>query len=65
MFYKRADSSRHFIALTPLLIDIFPQSLVGLPVDAMKRYVEFVADQLLQSMGYMSVFDVKNPVRTL
>jgi len=41
--------------------DALPVSLIGMNASLMSQYVEFVADRLLQDLGYSPVFGSKNP----
>jgi ribonucleoside-diphosphate reductase beta chain len=41
--------------------DALPVSLIGMNADAMKQYIEFVADRLLCSLGCDKLYDATNP----
>ncbi|KAI3813086.1 hypothetical protein L1987_17802 [Smallanthus sonchifolius] len=41
--------------------DALPCALVGMNGDLMTKYIEFVADRLLSSLGYSKVFNAQNP----
>lgn len=41
--------------------DCMPERLVGMNFDIMSQYVEFVADRLLQALGYEAVYGASNP----
>lgn len=49
--------------LSSTLPEALSQPIPGLNAESMIKYVEFVGDQLLQSMGYRSFFKTNNPVR--
>ena len=41
--------------------DALPVSLIGMNASMMSQYIEFVADRLLQDLGYRPLFGSKNP----
>jgi ribonucleotide reductase beta subunit family protein with ferritin-like domain len=41
--------------------DALPVSLIGMNASLMSQYIEFVADRLLQDLGYRPLFGSKNP----
>ncbi|KAI3967827.1 hypothetical protein MKX01_011002 [Papaver californicum] len=41
--------------------DALPCALVGMNGDLMSQYIEFVADRLLQALGYGKLYNVSNP----
>jgi len=41
--------------------DSLPVALIGMNADLMSQYIEFVADRLLQALGYDKIWNVKNP----
>jgi ribonucleotide reductase beta subunit family protein with ferritin-like domain len=41
--------------------DALPVSLIGMNKDLMSQYIRFVADRLLESLGYEKHFNVRNP----
>jgi ribonucleotide reductase beta subunit family protein with ferritin-like domain len=41
--------------------DALPVSLIGMNSSLMSQYIEFVADRLLQDLGYQPLFGSKNP----
>ncbi|KAI3929593.1 hypothetical protein MKX01_025761 [Papaver californicum] len=41
--------------------DVLPCALVGMNGDLMSQYIEFVADRLLQALGYGKLYNVSNP----
>lgn len=43
------------------MTDSLPVNLIGMNCDAMKRYIRYVADDLLQEMGLEKYYDEKNP----
>ncbi|KAI9142199.1 ferritin-like superfamily [Paraphysoderma sedebokerense] len=43
------------------LTDALPVALIGMNADLMKRYIEFVADRLLVSLGCPKQYKVENP----
>lgn len=49
------ESEKEFIA------DALPVSLIGMNSDLMKKYIEFVADRLLVSLGYNKMYNTANP----
>ena len=43
------------------ICDALPVSLIGMNASLMSEYIEFVADRLLQDLGYRPLFGSKNP----
>jgi len=43
------------------VVDALPVSLIGMNAKLMTQYIEFVADHLLNSLGYEKVYNVENP----
>mmetsp|Transcript_19455 Transcript_19455/g.28102 ORF Transcript_19455/g.28102 Transcript_19455/m.28102 type:complete len:378 (-) Transcript_19455:51-1184(-) len=43
------------------ICDALPVDLIGMNASLMSQYVEFVADRLLNDMGYRSLYGTKNP----
>lgn len=43
------------------ICDALPVSLIGMNASLMSQYIEFVADRLLQDLGYPPLFGSKNP----
>ena len=43
------------------VVDALPVSLIGMNSKLMTQYIEFVADHLLNSLGYNRVYNVENP----
>jgi len=43
------------------ICDALPVSLIGMNASMMSQYIEFVADRLLQDLGYRPLFGSKNP----
>lgn len=43
------------------IMDALPVRLIGMNADLMSRYIEFVADRLLNSLGYDTHFGSENP----
>lgn len=43
------------------LTEALPVSLIGMNCEMMKQYVEFVADRLLDELGYNRIYDRDNP----
>jgi ribonucleoside-diphosphate reductase beta chain len=41
--------------------DALPVSLIGMNADLMQQYIEFVADRLIQALGYPKVYHASNP----
>lgn len=41
--------------------DALPVSLIGMNADMMKKYIRYVADRLLVSLGYEKIYNVENP----
>ncbi|WP_071885029.1 ribonucleoside-diphosphate reductase small subunit [Hymenobacter sp. DG25B] len=41
--------------------DALPVNLIGMNAKAMSQYIEFVADRLLQSLGYSKIYNATNP----
>jgi hypothetical protein len=42
-------------------VDAIPVALIGMNATLMGTYIEFVADRLLDALGYAKVYNVKNP----
>ena len=38
-----------------------PVSLIGMNAELMAQYIEFVADRLVEALGYKKIWDSKNP----
>merc|ERR1712156_1330193 len=55
MIRGAVETERHFIC------DALPCDLIGMNSDMMTRYIEFVADRLLASLGHPKLFDSANP----
>jgi len=49
------ETERRFIC------DALPCDLIGMNSDLMTKYIEFVADRLLTSLGHTKIFNVSNP----
>ncbi|CAI9763135.1 unnamed protein product [Fraxinus pennsylvanica] len=49
------DIEREFVC------DALPCALVGMNGDLMSQYIEFVADRLLNALGYSKLYNVQNP----
>lgn len=43
------------------IVDAIPCRLIGMNSDLMSRYIEFVADRLLEGMGYPATYGASNP----
>jgi ribonucleotide reductase beta subunit family protein with ferritin-like domain len=43
------------------ICDALPVSLIGMNASLMSEYIEFVADRLLQDLGYRALYGSKNP----
>ena len=43
------------------VVDALPVSLIGMNSKLMTQYIEFVADHLLNSLGYDKVYNTANP----
>ncbi|MCC2545600.1 ribonucleoside-diphosphate reductase small subunit [Hymenobacter sp. BT175] len=41
--------------------DALPVNLIGMNAKSMSQYIEFVADRLLQSLGYSKIYNATNP----
>ncbi|GAA4390835.1 ribonucleoside-diphosphate reductase small subunit [Hymenobacter koreensis] len=41
--------------------DALPVNLIGMNAKSMSQYIEFVADRLLQSLGYSKIYNASNP----
>ncbi|MBG8556402.1 ribonucleoside-diphosphate reductase small subunit [Hymenobacter guriensis] len=41
--------------------DALPVNLIGMNAKSMSEYIEFVADRLLQSLGYSKIYNASNP----
>ena len=55
MFKEAIIIEKNFIC------ESLPCRLIGMNSDLMSIYIEFVADRLLNSLGYAKLFGVKNP----
>ena len=55
MFKEAIEIEKNFIC------ESLPCKLIGMNSDLMSKYIEFVADRLLNALGYSKLFDVKNP----
>ncbi|KAL2554942.1 Ribonucleoside-diphosphate reductase small chain C [Forsythia ovata] len=49
------DIEREFVC------DALPCALVGMNGDLMSQYIKFVADRLLNALGYSKLYNVQNP----
>lgn len=49
------DIEREFIT------ESLPCKLIGMDADSMIQYIQFVADRILKQIGYITVWDAKNP----
>ncbi|EIM83154.1 ribonucleotide reductase subunit R2 [Stereum hirsutum FP-91666 SS1] len=43
------------------LLDALPVKLIGMNAENMCKYIEFIADRLLQALGYDKIYSVGNP----
>ena len=43
------------------IIDSIPCNLIGMNSNLMSQYIEFVADRLVQQLGYEKIYNSKNP----
>jgi ribonucleoside-diphosphate reductase beta chain len=43
--------------------DALPVALIGMNAKLMSQYIEFVADRLLNSLGYGKIYNSENPIR--
>jgi len=43
------------------ICDSLPVELIGMNAELMSRYIEFVADRLIDALGYRKVYNVTNP----
>ena len=43
------------------IIDSIPCNLIGMNQVLMSQYIEFVADRLVQQLGYEKIYNQKNP----
>jgi len=43
------------------ICDALPCDLIGMNSELMTRYIEFVADRLVVSLGYKKIYNVTNP----
>jgi len=41
--------------------DAIPVALIGMNAALMSKYIEFVADRLIQALGYSKIYNVANP----
>ncbi|MBO0359454.1 ribonucleotide-diphosphate reductase subunit beta [Hymenobacter sp. BT186] len=41
--------------------DALPVNLIGMNANSMSQYIEFVADRLLESLGYSKIYNATNP----
>jgi ribonucleoside-diphosphate reductase beta chain len=55
MFKDAVNVEKNFI------INSIPCALLGMNSDLMSTYIEFVADRLIQQLGYDKIFNVHNP----
>ena len=55
MFKEAVQIEKSFIT------DAIPVKLIGMNADLMGQYIEFVADRLVQELGYKKIFNVSNP----
>merc|ERR1719473_414145 len=55
MIRGAVDAERRFIC------EALPCDLIGMNSDLMTKYIEFVADRLLVSLGHSKLFNVTNP----
>lgn len=55
MFKDAVEVEKHFI------LDCIPCALLGMNAGLMSTYIEFVADRLLQQLGYEKIFHATNP----
>ena len=44
-----------------LVVDAIPVALLGMNADEMCKYIEFVADRLLSTLGAGKIYNVENP----
>ena len=52
---EAVDIEKQFIT------DAIPVSLIGMNAELMSTYIEFVADRLIDELGYAKIYKVKNP----
>lgn len=57
MFREAVDIEYKFIT------EAIPCSMIGMNVDLMKQYIEYVADRMLLMLGYEKIFEAQNPFR--
>ena len=43
------------------IVDALPCRLIGMDSDKMTQYIEYVADRLMKQLGYMTIYDSRNP----
>lgn len=43
------------------IIDSLPCKLIGMNSSLMSQYIEFIADKLIQNLGYSKIYNVSNP----
>ena len=43
------------------ITDALPCNLIGMNMDLMKQYIEFVADRLIIQLGYEKIYNTANP----
>ena len=43
------------------IIDSIPCNMIGMNSDLMSQYIEFVADRLIQQLGYKKIYNTANP----
>ena len=43
------------------ITEAIPVALIGMNAQLMSTYIEFVADRLLDALGYAKIYNVKNP----
>jgi ribonucleotide reductase beta subunit family protein with ferritin-like domain len=43
------------------ICDSLPVDLIGMNSKLMSEYIEFVADRLIESLGYKKIYNTKNP----
>lgn len=53
---------RHAVEIEKeFVVDALPVKLIGMNADLMCRYIEFVADRLLNALGYDKIYQASNP----
>ena len=55
MVREAVDIERRFIT------ESIPCSMIGMNVNLMTQYIEFIADRLLGALNYPKIFNAKNP----